>query len=43
MVVKEFSGGSIVIKVDYDKCTGSGECVTACPVNIYEVVDGKKQ
>ena len=38
---REFKGGEIVITVDYEKCTGSGECVTACPVDIYEVVNGK--
>lgn len=29
MVVKEFKSGDIVIKIDYDKCTGDGECVEA--------------
>ena len=38
---KEFKEGNIVITVDYDKCTGIGECVNACPVQIFEVVDGK--
>jgi len=38
---KEFEAGEIKIVVDYDKCTGSGECVTACPVEIFELKDGK--
>jgi NAD-dependent dihydropyrimidine dehydrogenase PreA subunit len=38
---KEFTGGNVTIKVDHDKCEGAGECVTACPVEIFEVVDGK--
>lgn len=38
---KEFEEGDMKITVDYDKCTGAGECVTACPVEIFEVVDGK--
>ncbi|RLF27969.1 MAG: ferredoxin [Thermoplasmata archaeon] len=38
---KEFASGNIKITIDYDKCTGSGECVTACPVEIFEVRDGK--
>jgi len=38
---KEFEEGDIKITIDYDKCTGVGECVTACPVEILEVVDGK--
>ncbi len=38
---KEFTGGDITITVDYDKCEGAGECVTACPVDIFEVANGK--
>lgn len=41
MNIKEFKGGNIVIRIDYDKCTGAGACVEACPVDIYKVVDGK--
>jgi NAD-dependent dihydropyrimidine dehydrogenase PreA subunit len=28
-------------EVDSKKCTGCGECVDACPMNIIEVHDGK--
>ena len=38
---KEFKEGEYTITIDYDKCTGSGECVIACPVEIFEVTDGK--
>ena len=38
---KEFIEGDIKINIDYDKCTGAGECVTACPVEIFEVKDAK--
>lgn len=38
---KEFKEGDIKITVDYNNCTGSGECVTACPVEIFEVKDDK--
>ena len=31
----------IIIEIDYDKCTGVGECVRVCPVGVYELVDGK--
>jgi NAD-dependent dihydropyrimidine dehydrogenase PreA subunit len=41
MVVKEWKSGDIVIKVDYDKCTGDAECVDVCPVDCYELVEGK--
>ena len=38
---KEFKEGTITITVDYDKCNGLGECVTACPVEIFELVNEK--
>jgi NAD-dependent dihydropyrimidine dehydrogenase PreA subunit len=38
---KEFKEENITITVDYDKCKGSGECVTACPVEIFQLADGK--
>ena len=27
--------------VDSDKCVGCGECVDVCPVDVYELQDGK--
>jgi len=38
---KEFKEGNIKITIDYVKCTGAGECVTACPVEIFVVKDNK--
>lgn len=38
---KEFKDGDITITVDYDKCTGAGECVTVCPVEIFALEGGK--
>ena len=29
--------------VDKDKCIGCGECVDVCPVNVYEMKDGKSE
>lgn len=29
------------VTVDADKCTGCGECVDICPVEVYELNDGK--
>lgn len=29
--------------VDHDKCTGCGECVDICPVEVFEMVDGKSE
>lgn len=38
---KIFEEGDIKITIDHEKCTGIGECVSVCPVDILEVVDGK--
>ena len=27
--------------VDWDKCTGCGDCIRACPVQVFEMQDGK--
>lgn len=40
-MIKEFKSGDIEIKIDYDKCTGSGECVEECPVDVFELEDKK--
>lgn len=40
-MIKEFKSGDMVIKIDYDKCTGAGNCIEECPVDIYELKDGK--
>jgi NAD-dependent dihydropyrimidine dehydrogenase PreA subunit len=29
------------VHVDADKCVGCGECVDVCPVEVYEMQDGK--
>jgi NAD-dependent dihydropyrimidine dehydrogenase PreA subunit len=43
MAVKTFESEELGVKIeiDYDKCTGSGECVDVCPADVYELVDGK--
>ncbi|MGA1821090.1 MAG: 4Fe-4S binding protein [Thermoplasmatota archaeon] len=38
---KVFKHGDVVIKISYNMCTGSGECVQACPMDIIELVEGK--
>jgi NAD-dependent dihydropyrimidine dehydrogenase PreA subunit len=30
-----------VPKVDKEKCTGCGTCVSVCPQNVFELKDGK--
>ena len=41
MTVKKYEGISATIEIDEDKCIGAGECVNACPVNVFELVEGK--
>ena len=31
------------IVVDKEKCTGDAECVDACPVDVYELVEGRAE
>ena len=31
------------IDVDFEKCTGCGTCVDACPVNVYELDEETKK
>ena len=38
---KVYKHGEVVLKVSHEKCTGSGECVEACPMKILELVGGK--
>ena len=42
-MIEEFtsSSGDMTIKIDYDKCTGIGQCIEDCPVDVYELKDGK--
>lgn len=38
---KEFKEGALTITIDHGKCTGAAECVNACPVQIFELINGK--
>jgi len=38
---KEYEEGDIKIIIDLDKCTGAGECITACPVEIFSLENDK--
>jgi NAD-dependent dihydropyrimidine dehydrogenase PreA subunit len=33
------ASGDFFITIDTDKCDGCGDCVIACPVDVFEVVD----
>lgn len=41
MSTKEWQGEIVTIRVDYEKCTGQGECADSCPSSVYEVKEGK--
>lgn len=43
LMIKEYtsSSGEIIIKIDLDKCKGVAKCVEVCPVDIYEIENGK--
>lgn len=43
MAVKKYENidSGVTIQIDEDKCVGAGECVTACPVSVFELVEGK--
>lgn len=40
-MIKEFKHEDRIIKIDHNKCNGSGECVNNCPTDVYELKDGK--
>jgi len=33
------ASGDFFITIDTDKCNGCGDCATACPAGVFEVVD----
>ena len=35
----EDASGVYFITIDTDKCDGCGDCLNACPTNVFEVVD----
>ena len=41
MDIKTWEGAEVTIKVDYDRCSGKGECVESCPSAVYELQSGK--
>lgn len=40
MTVKTYKAEA-TIKIDHDTCTGAGEYADICPVEVFELVDGK--
>lgn len=38
MTVEVWKSGDLTIEIDYEKCDGCGECVEACPADVYELV-----
>ena len=31
------------VTVDKDKCTGDGECADVCPVDVYQLIEGRAE
>jgi len=38
---KVFRNADRTMKISYDRCVGSGECVQACPMSIMQIEEGK--
>jgi len=34
---------SITVKIELERCDGCGDCVEQCPMNVFQIVDGKSQ
>jgi len=39
--IKKWESEGHWVEVDLDLCIGAGECVRVCPIDVYELVDGK--
>jgi NAD-dependent dihydropyrimidine dehydrogenase PreA subunit len=39
--IREWRSDAVTIKVDYGKCVAHGNCVEACPSDVYELQNGK--
>ena len=39
--IKRFEDGDNWVEIDLDLCVVAGECVSVCPSDVYEIVDGK--
>ena len=43
MAVKVYKNEELgfTLEIDHDRCDGDVECVEVCPVEVFEIVDGK--
>lgn len=39
--MKIYENGEVELVIDHERCTGSGECVQACPMKILDIQGGK--
>jgi len=39
--IKKWEGNDHWVEIDLERCVGIGEYVEVCPVDVYELVDGK--
>lgn len=39
--IKKWEDGEHWVEIDLTLCVGAAECVNICPVEVYELIDGK--
>jgi NAD-dependent dihydropyrimidine dehydrogenase PreA subunit len=39
--IERFEDGDSWVEIDLGLCVAAGECVSVCPADVYEIVDGK--
>lgn len=39
--IKKWEEDNHWVEIDLDLCMGTGECVSVCPAEVYEVINGK--
>ena len=39
--MKKWEDNNHWVEIDLDLCMASGECVSVCPAEVYEIIDGK--
>jgi NAD-dependent dihydropyrimidine dehydrogenase PreA subunit len=39
--IKKWEENDHWVEVDLDLCVGAAECVNVCPVEVYDLIDGK--
>ena len=40
--IKKWEENDHWVEVDLDLCVGAAECVNVCPVEVYDLIDGRR-